>query len=230
MYFITYVDRVNVATAASEIRRDLALSNTQLGFVFSAFAYPYLLFQVFGGWIGDRFGPRRTLFLCGLVWASATILTGLPGSPAERPATARGRWQVGRVGEHDIEPPRAHRLEQVSMQHPHAAPVQAGVGTRAYDGRPACVNGCDGGRTVGCGHRQDAASRAQIEHLSPDARQRAVQQQPGVRARREHPGRGDKPQPTKPGQRRLHGRSSTPEPIVENRRALSRAVFPGANS
>ena len=77
MYLITYVDRVNVATAASEIRRDLGLSNTQLGLVFSAFAYPYLLFQIFGGWVGDRFGPRRTLFVCGVVWATATILTGV---------------------------------------------------------------------------------------------------------------------------------------------------------
>jgi sugar phosphate permease len=79
MYLITYVDRVNIATAASEIRKELALSNTQLGFVLSAFAYPYLLFQVFGGWIGDRFGPRRTLFWCGVIWAAATILTGLSG-------------------------------------------------------------------------------------------------------------------------------------------------------
>jgi sugar phosphate permease len=77
MYLITYVDRVNVATAASEIRRELSLSNTQLGLVFSAFAYPYTLFQVFGGWVGDRFGPRRTLFWCGVIWAAATILTGL---------------------------------------------------------------------------------------------------------------------------------------------------------
>jgi sugar phosphate permease len=77
MYLITYVDRVNIATAGSEIKRELSLSNTELGWVFSAFGYPYLLFQVFGGWVGDRFGPRRTLFLCGLVWAAATILTGL---------------------------------------------------------------------------------------------------------------------------------------------------------
>ena len=76
MYLITYVDRVNIATAADAIRRELQLSNTQLGFLQSAFGYPYLLFQIFGGWIGDRFGPRRTLFLCGLIWASATILTG----------------------------------------------------------------------------------------------------------------------------------------------------------
>jgi len=80
MYLITYVDRVNIATAAGEIRRELSLSNTQLGLVFSAFAYPYLLFQVFGGWVGDRFGPRKTLFVCGLIWATATILTGLAAS------------------------------------------------------------------------------------------------------------------------------------------------------
>src|SRR5579862_4834915 len=79
MYMITYVDRVNLSTAASDIARDLSLSNTQVGFAFSAFGYPYLLFQVFGGWVGDRFGPRRTLFLCGLVWATATILTGFSG-------------------------------------------------------------------------------------------------------------------------------------------------------
>ena len=79
MYLITYVDRVNISTAADSIRRELALSPVQLGFLQSAFGYPYLIFQIFGGWIGDRFGPRRTLFLCGLVWATATILTGFAG-------------------------------------------------------------------------------------------------------------------------------------------------------
>ncbi|PYR56399.1 MAG: MFS transporter [Acidobacteria bacterium] len=82
MYLITYVDRVNLGTAAGEIRRELTLSNTQLGFAFSAFAFPYLFFQVLGGWIGDRFGPRVTLFICGLIWSSATMLTGLAGGVA----------------------------------------------------------------------------------------------------------------------------------------------------
>jgi MFS family permease len=76
MYLITYVDRVNISTAASEIQKELHLSNTELGLAFSAFAYPYLLFQVIGGWVGDRFGPRKTLFWCGLIWAVATIMTG----------------------------------------------------------------------------------------------------------------------------------------------------------
>ena len=76
MYFITYVDRVNISTAASEIQGEFGFSNTQLGLIFSAFAYPYLIFQVFGGWVGDRFGARKTLFWCGMVWALATMLTG----------------------------------------------------------------------------------------------------------------------------------------------------------
>jgi MFS family permease len=80
MYLITYVDRVNISTAAGNIQKELGLSNTQLGLVFSAFAYPYLLFQVTGGWIGDRLGPRKTLFWCGMIWAAATIMTGFVSS------------------------------------------------------------------------------------------------------------------------------------------------------
>ena len=79
MYGITYVDRVDVGTAASAIKAELGLSNTELGLVFSAFAYPYALLQVGGGWVSDRFGPRMTLTACGLLWAVATILTGFAG-------------------------------------------------------------------------------------------------------------------------------------------------------
>ena len=79
MYFITYVDRVNVSTAAASFQSELKLDNTQLGWIFSAFAYPYLLFQIFGGYIGDRYGPRLTLLICGGIWSVATILTGLAG-------------------------------------------------------------------------------------------------------------------------------------------------------
>jgi sugar phosphate permease len=42
MYFITYVDRVNISTAAPAIKGEFGLSNTELGLVFSAFAYPYV--------------------------------------------------------------------------------------------------------------------------------------------------------------------------------------------
>jgi sugar phosphate permease len=76
MYFILYVDRVNLAAAAGSIRADLGLSNTQLGIAFSAFNYSYAAFQLVGGWIADRFGARWTLAVCALVWAVTTLLTG----------------------------------------------------------------------------------------------------------------------------------------------------------
>jgi MFS family permease len=77
MYLITYLDRVNVSTAAAGFAQDFHLSKTQIGLVFSAFAYPYLVFQIIGGWVSDRFGARRTLLVCGVLWALATILTGM---------------------------------------------------------------------------------------------------------------------------------------------------------
>jgi MFS family permease len=79
MYFITYVNRQNMATAGADIIRDLHLTRGQLGKVIGAFGVTYAIFQILGGWLGDRWGARRTLFICGLVWASATALTGLVG-------------------------------------------------------------------------------------------------------------------------------------------------------
>ena len=77
MYFITYLDRVNVSTAAAGFGKDFNLGSTEIGLVFSAFAYPYLVFQIAGGWISDRYGARRTLIVCGTLWAAATALTGM---------------------------------------------------------------------------------------------------------------------------------------------------------
>jgi MFS family permease len=76
MYLILYVDRVNISTAAPLIKAELSLSNTQLGLIFSAFAYPYALFQLIGGYFGDKFGARLTLSVSGLIVCIATAATG----------------------------------------------------------------------------------------------------------------------------------------------------------
>ena len=79
MYLVTYIDRVNIGTAASAMQKDLGLTNTQLGLAFSAFAYPYAFLQIAGGWLGDRLGPRKTLLICGGIWSLATVLMGFVG-------------------------------------------------------------------------------------------------------------------------------------------------------
>src|SRR5258705_2611587 len=71
MYLLTYIDRVNVSTASLVFEKELGLSKVQLGFVLSAFAYPYLIFQIIGGYLGDRFGARKVLTICSLIWAGA---------------------------------------------------------------------------------------------------------------------------------------------------------------
>src|SRR5260370_21010879 len=76
MYLITYLDRVNVSTAAAGFGKEFHLSHTVVGLVFFTFAYPYLLFQVIGGWVSKRFVAKRTLLVVGTVWAAPPFLTG----------------------------------------------------------------------------------------------------------------------------------------------------------
>ena len=82
MYLILYVDRVNISTAAPLIKADLGLTNTQLGLAFSAFAYPYALLQLLGGYFGDKFGPRLILCVSLLIVCAATAATGAVGGLA----------------------------------------------------------------------------------------------------------------------------------------------------
>jgi sugar phosphate permease len=61
MYLITYLDRVSMANTAPMIIKEYGFSKVQMGIIFSAFIWSYSLFQVPGGWLGDRFGPRKVL-------------------------------------------------------------------------------------------------------------------------------------------------------------------------
>ncbi|TDF62486.1 MFS transporter [Cupriavidus sp. L7L] len=80
MYFIAYIDRVNISVAAPLIREEMGLTSSQLGLVFSAFAYPYAAMQILGGWMSDKFGPKKVLIVLSLIWGVATVLTGFAGS------------------------------------------------------------------------------------------------------------------------------------------------------
>ncbi len=73
---ITYLDRVCFATVAPYIGKEFDLSKQQLGWLFTAFALAYAMFEVPSGWMGDVFGPRRTLIRIVLWWSLFTALTG----------------------------------------------------------------------------------------------------------------------------------------------------------
>jgi MFS family permease len=79
MYLLLFVVRVSLSTAGPVMKTELGLSNAQLGLAFSAFALPYAVFQLIGGWIGDHLGPRVTLTVSCAVVTAATVLTGAVG-------------------------------------------------------------------------------------------------------------------------------------------------------
>ncbi|HWZ48871.1 MAG TPA: MFS transporter, partial [Herbaspirillum sp.] len=82
LYLLLYVDRVNLSVAAASIKNEFHLSSTQLGLAFSAFGYGYAIFQIIGGWVGDRIGARRTLTFFLLFWGCVAISIGFVNSLA----------------------------------------------------------------------------------------------------------------------------------------------------
>jgi MFS family permease len=74
---LLYIDRVCIGQAATSIRRDLSLSETQMGWVFNAFILAYCVFEVPTGHWGDRFGSRRVITRIVLWWSAFTAFTGL---------------------------------------------------------------------------------------------------------------------------------------------------------
>jgi sugar phosphate permease len=77
MYLITYLDRVNISTAAPVISKEFGFDKIAMGAIFSAFVWSYALFQVPGGWLGDRFGPRGVLTAIVGYWSVMTAATAL---------------------------------------------------------------------------------------------------------------------------------------------------------
>jgi len=74
--FLTYFDRVCIVRAQDDIQHDLGISDEQMGLIFGAFWLAYALFEIPGGWMGDRFGARITLTRIVLAWSLFTILSG----------------------------------------------------------------------------------------------------------------------------------------------------------
>jgi len=85
---INYADRATMSIAAPGIKKDLGLDAVQMGFVFSAFAWSYVLAQLPGGWLLDRFGSKITYFFSIFLWSTFTMLTGAAGFLAGGAAVA----------------------------------------------------------------------------------------------------------------------------------------------
>src|SRR5436305_13517403 len=102
---ITYLDRVCFGSVADYIKDEFGLTHTQKGLLFTAFALAYAAFEVPSGWLGDVFGPRKTLIRIVIWWSVFTALTGTiyptpasPWFPFAAMLTVRFLFGVGEAG------------------------------------------------------------------------------------------------------------------------------------
>lgn len=79
---INYIDRTTLSVGATDIQRELGLSNYDIGKLHSAFFGVYAACQLFSvsGWLVDRFNVGWVLGLGFFVWSGATAFTGVAQS------------------------------------------------------------------------------------------------------------------------------------------------------
>ena len=105
--FICYLDRVNISVAIIAMGRDLGYDPATQGLILSAFFWGYIVSQLAGGWIADRFGGKRVLAAGVACWSLATLLTPV-GAAVSLPALLLTRAVLG-VGE-GVNFPAIHSL------------------------------------------------------------------------------------------------------------------------
>jgi len=73
---LNYGDRATLSMAAAPMSQELGLSSVTMGYIFSAFGWAYVIGQIPGGWLLDKFGARRVYFWSIMLWSFFTILLG----------------------------------------------------------------------------------------------------------------------------------------------------------
>lgn len=76
---INFADRATISIAGSSIQKELGIDAITLGYIFSAFGWAYVLGQLPGGWLLDRFGSKRVYAGSIFTWSFFTFLQGFVG-------------------------------------------------------------------------------------------------------------------------------------------------------
>jgi MFS family permease len=100
-YMITYIDRVVISSAVPSIQKEFGFSIVTMGWILSSFQWAYAIFQIPGGWLGDRIGPRRAMTLIVSWWSLFTCATVLAWSAASM-ALIRFLFGMGEAGSFPI--------------------------------------------------------------------------------------------------------------------------------
>ena len=82
LFFITiinYADRATISLAGPAIAKELKMDSISMGYIFSAFGWSYVIFQLPGGYFLDRFGSKKVYAYSIFFWSLFTLFQGLVG-------------------------------------------------------------------------------------------------------------------------------------------------------
>ncbi|MDZ5610389.1 MFS transporter [Bacillus pseudomycoides] len=125
-------DRYMMNYAVLFITKDLHLSASATGLLFSSFFAGYALMQIPGGWLSDRFGPRKVLLTAIFLWS---IFTGLTGAAWSLFSLIIIRFLFG-IGEGGFQPASS---KLISITYPEAERARAMSIILSSTGIIACI-------------------------------------------------------------------------------------------
>ncbi|EBG5294386.1 MFS transporter [Salmonella enterica subsp. enterica] len=70
-------DRATLSVAGPEMQKELGISAVEIGYLFSAFSWAYVISMTPAGWVADKVGSKRAMFLGILLWSVMTVFMGL---------------------------------------------------------------------------------------------------------------------------------------------------------
>jgi ACS family glucarate transporter-like MFS transporter len=70
-------DRAAISVAGSDMSKELGISSVEMGYLFSAFSWAYVIFLIPSGWLTDRFGSKKVLAAAIAIWSIFTVFMGL---------------------------------------------------------------------------------------------------------------------------------------------------------
>jgi ACS family glucarate transporter-like MFS transporter len=76
---VNYADRATLSIAGPALSKELHLDPIAMGYIFSAFGWSYVVAQVPGGWLLDRFGSRWVYAFSIMIWSLFTLMQGWVG-------------------------------------------------------------------------------------------------------------------------------------------------------
>src|SRR6188472_4149202 len=91
LFFVTainYADRATLSIAGPALSKELGIDAVTMGYLFSAFGWSYVIGQLPGGWLLDRFGSKRVYFASIFIWSLFTMLPGSVGFIASTAGSA----------------------------------------------------------------------------------------------------------------------------------------------